>query len=81
MATCRVEAHVFDESGAAAALHGAADEAEDPADVALCPEYERAGTCSRGEDCPLIHGDQCQVGGFWGGCFPFSQLSHMTSSS
>ena len=34
----------------------------DPADVGLCPDWERRGTCRREDDCPLIHGDFCEVG-------------------
>jgi len=43
------------------------DEVVDPAEIPLCPEYERSGICSGGEDCPLIHGDLCEVraGGGW----------------
>jgi len=33
----------------------------DPADIPLCTEYEQTGGCRGGEDCPFIHGEQCQV--------------------
>ncbi len=35
----------------------------DPADLPLCSQYRAAGSCSRGDDCPLIHGDLCEVSG------------------
>jgi hypothetical protein len=42
----------------------------DPADIPLCGEYEAGGACRGGDDCPLIHGDKCEVrpgGGMSGG--------------
>ena len=33
----------------------------DPADIPLCSEFSRTGDCSKGDDCPLIHGDECEV--------------------
>lgn len=35
----------------------------DPADIPLCTEFEADGACRGGDDCPLIHGDQCEVRG------------------
>lgn len=37
----------------------------DPADIPLCTEYEQTGGCAGGDDCPLIHGDQCEVCGMF----------------
>jgi hypothetical protein len=45
----------------------AADDLVDPADIPLCPEFERSGGCTAGDECPLVHGDQCEVGRR--GCF------------
>ncbi len=42
----------------------------DPAELPLCSQYSAAGRCTRGDDCPLIHGDLCEVralaGDGWG---------------
>jgi len=32
----------------------------DPADIPLCSEFSRTGNCNKGDDCPLIHGDECE---------------------
>jgi len=32
----------------------------DPATVSLCSQYLAGGSCQRGDDCPLIHGDLCE---------------------
>jgi hypothetical protein len=34
----------------------------DPSDIPLCQEYEAHGACAGGDECPLIHGEQCEVG-------------------
>lgn len=33
----------------------------DPSDIPLCEDYEATGACPGGDDCPLIHGDKCEV--------------------
>ncbi|GIL77655.1 hypothetical protein Vretifemale_7147 [Volvox reticuliferus] len=33
----------------------------DPADVELCPGFLLHGRCAAGEDCPLIHGLECEI--------------------
>jgi hypothetical protein len=35
----------------------------DPADIPLCGEFEATGACRGGDDCPLVHGDKCEVRG------------------
>ncbi|KIY96735.1 hypothetical protein MNEG_11227 [Monoraphidium neglectum] len=32
----------------------------DPSDIPLCQEYEAHGACAGGDECPLIHGEQCE---------------------
>jgi hypothetical protein len=34
----------------------------DPADTPLCPAWAAYASCPRGEECDLIHGDECEVG-------------------
>ncbi len=45
---------------------GSGDSIVDPADIPLCSEYASQGQCRKGDACPLIHGDECEV----------SQLTH-----
>ncbi|PNW82246.1 hypothetical protein CHLRE_06g278136v5 [Chlamydomonas reinhardtii] len=51
-------------SGAGAGA-GAGGEAVDPADLELCPAFALHGRCAEGEDCPLIHGLECETCHKW----------------
>lgn len=55
------------EAAAAAAQQGGDFEGEimDPADIPLCNEYAATGTCSAGEDCLYVHGDVCEICGYY----------------
>ncbi|GFR42247.1 hypothetical protein Agub_g3141 [Astrephomene gubernaculifera] len=48
--------------GCAAGGGGLAEEGPlDPAEVELCPRFALHGRCGAGEDCPLIHGLECEI--------------------
>jgi hypothetical protein len=49
------------EQAAAEEEEGWGDEMADPADIPLCSDFSRTGNCMKGDDCPLIHGDECEV--------------------
>lgn len=42
---------------------GISDGPTDPADLPLCSSFAASGSCPRGDDCHLIHGDLCSVCG------------------
>ena len=45
-------------------LHGlrmAPGESNDGPAAGLCPQHRAAGDCSRGDSCPYVHGDLCEV--------------------
>ncbi|WIA17572.1 hypothetical protein OEZ85_014399 [Tetradesmus obliquus] len=52
---------------AAAAQQGGDVEGEimDPADIPLCNEYAATGACSAGEDCLYVHGEVCEICGYY----------------
>jgi hypothetical protein len=37
----------------------------DPAEIPLCNEYAAQGYCSAGEECCYIHGDACEICGYY----------------
>lgn len=37
----------------------------DPGELPLCREYAESGTCSAGDDCLYVHGDTCELCGYF----------------
>ncbi|KAF6262683.1 hypothetical protein COO60DRAFT_1699128 [Scenedesmus sp. NREL 46B-D3] len=63
----QAEQDQIDVAEAAAAQQGGDFEGEimDPADIPLCNEYAATGTCSAGDDCLYVHGDVCEICGYY----------------